>query len=437
MVRGQRGAPTLALWGALLAGVFVSFPSAVLPGVAEGSGPRTTDLLNLVCAGLLVLGVCRSARLHRVIYGTLLVWALTVPWVIMEIYALAGDPDPPVQRLLIRWILCGCSAYLVTVLAESPVLRPRFLYGLLIGVLLSSLTLLHDFLTFSPEDMPIELLVKLAIYDGKDIHDFVYRASGIFGHPNGAAGCVLVGVPVLIGAIEEGRMPRWSIVLALVLMGSVFYLTKSRGALMTSAALVAYWLWSQTRGARLPLVLAGLAIGLGVLTAGGLEMGAGDGVLLDRFLDTDSISVNAEDRWWTIATSLDLMLSNPLGMGSAYVEPLETATGTSATHNAYLELALMGGVPLMVLVVVRLFKAAARLFTRWRPFEAWLAAYLLSIFAFESYFLLVNVPLLTLWLVVSPLRSFGRQTAPEAGAAMQPLQGQDLAVRPATRDLTR
>jgi hypothetical protein len=179
---------------------------------------------------------------------------------------------------------------------------------------------------------------------------------------------------------------------------------------MTSAALVAYWLWCQTRGARFPLVLAGLAIVLGVLTAGGLGTGWDGKVLLERFLDMDGISVNAGDRWWTIATSLDLMLWNPLGMGSAYVEPLATATGTSATHNAYLELALMGGIPIMVLVVVRLVKAAAGLFTPWRPVEAWLAAYLLGIFAFESYFLQVNVPLMTLWLVISPLRSFGRQT---------------------------
>ena len=102
MVTGQHGAPILAPWGALLAGVFVTFPSFLLPGVADGSGPRTTDLLNLACAALLALAVFRSAPLHRVIYGTLLVWALTLPWVFMEIYVLAAPPDPPVQRLLRR-----------------------------------------------------------------------------------------------------------------------------------------------------------------------------------------------------------------------------------------------------------------------------------------------------------------------------------------------
>ncbi len=434
MRRGQHGAASVAHWGPLLVGVSITFPSFVMPGSTDG--PRTTDLLTLACAGLLVLAVFRSAQLHRAISGTLLVWALTLPWVFVEICALAGVPDPPVQRLLIRWILCGCAAYFVAGLVETPALRSRFLHGLLIGVVLSSLTLLHDYLTFSPEDLPVDQLVKLAIYNGKDIHDFIYRASGIFGHPNGAAGCVLVGVPVLIGAIEEGRLPRWSIVIALVFMGAVFYLTKSRGPLIVSAALVAYWLWFQTRGVRLPLVLAGVVAVLGILTVGGLGMGWDQGVFVERFLDINSISVNASDRWWTIATSLDLMLRNPLGMGSAYVEPLEVATGTSATHNAYLELALMGGIPLTVLVVVRLVKTAARLLTPWRPVEAWLAAYFLGIFAFESYFLQVSIQLMTLWLVISPLRSFRRQTSPQTVAPMHLLPGKSMTVNSTTRDLT-
>ena len=148
--------------------------------------------------------------MNRAICIVLLVWALTVPWVFMEIYALSGIPNPPVERLLVRWILCGCSAYWVTVLSETPVLRSSFHYGLLVGIVPSLLTVLYDFLTFSPEDVPIDELVKLAIYNGKDIYDFAYRAYGFFGHPNAAAGCMLLGVPVLIGAIDEGRLPRWS-----------------------------------------------------------------------------------------------------------------------------------------------------------------------------------------------------------------------------------
>lgn len=427
------GAPGGAPWAAFLVGVVVACPAGV-PGVADGSWPRTTDLLALFCVGLLGVAVLKSAELHSAIRGSVLVWAMTLPWVFMEICALAGNPDPPVQRLLIRWILCGFAAYVVAMLADAPLQRSRLLWGVMTGVVLSSFTLIYDFLTFSPEDMPIEQLVNIAIYDGKDIHDFIYRASGIFGHPNAAAGCVLIGVPVLIGAIHERRAPRWSIVIAVALMGMVFYLTKSRGPLVVSGLLVTYWMWSEVRALRLPLVLAGGLVGFGLLAAGGIGV-LGDGALIERFLDFEAISINAGDRWWTIATSLELIMHNPLGMGSAYVELLETATGTSATHSAYLELALMGGIPLLVFVVVRLVKTAANLFTPWRPMEAWLAAYLMGIFAFESYFLQVGIQLITLWLVILPLRSPEGQPVFQQRASTRPRH--ELAAMHAARDATR
>lgn len=398
--------PPLLVWGAVLAGIFITFPSLV-PSVGDASIPRTTDLLNFACAILLGLALLRTADLHVHIHRTLIVWAMALPWIVMELWALGGTSDPPVQRVLIRWILCGFSAYYIAVLADDAVLRPWFLFGLLAGVVCSALTLLYDFMTFSPEDLPIDQLVNLAIYDGKSIHDFVYRAAGIFGHPNAAAGCVLVGVPILIGAIQEGRLPRWSIVFALALMGAVFYLTKSRGPLLTSGILVVYWGWSITRHYWLPIVLAACGVLAGALFIGQFVPGLNDRVLMDRFVDLDSIAVNAGERWWTISTSLDLMLRNPLGMGSAYVVPLDIATGTSATHNAYLELALMGGIPLMLLVVFRLLKAASALRAGRAPVEAWLAAYLIGIFAFESFFLQVNIQLLMFWLLVSPLRPLG------------------------------
>jgi hypothetical protein len=425
------------LWGAFLAGGAVTFP-ATLPGFVADSFPRFPDLLSLFCTGLIVLAFLRAAPLNRAIYGTLIVWAMAVPWALMEIWALGGAPDMPVQRVLVRWILCGSAAYVITVITERPILRTWFLYGLLIGVVCSLMTVVYDFLTFSPLDMSLKDLVDSAITDdSKDIYEFVWRAYGIFGHPNTASACLLIGVPILLGAIEEGRAPRWSVVFALALMGAAFYLTKSRGSLVVSAALLAYWTWSRAKGVRLPLLLAGGVAVLGALAAGGLVSSWGDRVLLDRFLDVDSISINAGDRWWTIATSLDLILLNPLGMGSAYVQPLEIATGTSATHNAYLELALMGGVILMVFVTVRLVKAAAHLLSPQPPIEAWLAAYLLGIFAFENYFLQVNILLITLWLVVTPLRSLARQAASHGKEATLPGPHHSLVVRSTKGDLAR
>ena len=95
----------------------------------------------------------------------------------------------------------------------------------------------------------------------------------------------------------------------------------------------------------------------------------------------------------------------------------------------------MGGIPLLIFVVVRLVKTSAYLFTPWRPVEAWLATYLLGIFAFEAYFLQVSIQLVTLWLVILPLRSSSRQPALQYRATIRPQQ--ELAAMPASIDPTR
>jgi uncharacterized membrane protein len=215
----------------------------LLPGSADGgSGPRTTDIMNAAAAILLFCVVVRGGSLHPAIRFVSLVWLLSFGWIFVEVYSLSDQSDGPIQRVLIRWMMAGCSAYWIAVLMGDARHRYPVVLGQLIGVALSLATVALDWLTFSPEDMPLDQLVNLAIYNGKDIHDFIYRASGIFGHPNGAAGCVLVGVPILIGMIEEKKLPRYAMVAAIILMAATFYMTKSRGPLITSAGLILFWL---------------------------------------------------------------------------------------------------------------------------------------------------------------------------------------------------
>ena len=400
----------------VLAGVCVAFPSFLIPGTADGSGPRTTDILSLTSAGLLAAVLLRGGILHPVIRLITLFWLLSVGWVCVEVYISSPETAAPVQRLLVRWLLCGCSAYWITVLMQDARTRYLVVLGVLLGLIFSFSTIVWDSITFSPEDLPLAVLVDLAIYNGKSIHDFIYRAYGIFGHPNGAAGCVLIGVPFLIGLIEEKKIPRYCIALALILMAGTFYLTKSRGPLLTSLGLILFWIVACNRrsGAILASIGTAAAVGVMALVFGEISSTIQD-ALLDRFTDTGSITVNVDDRWWTIAAAMRMILTHPLGMGSGYLEPLAIETGTTATHNAYLELALMGGVPLALLVAVRLLRTASWLFTPNRPIEAWVAAYLACIFLFETYFLQVNIPILTLWLLRGPAQRLGRAEQPRRG----------------------
>ena len=264
-------------------------------------------------------------------------------------------------------------------------------------------------------------LVRVAIYSGTDPADIEYRASGIFGHPNGAAGCILIAIPILIGMVEERRLPRSALWLGVGIEALVFYFTKSRGSLLVSAGLLAYWLLVCAPPLyRVPSAIL-MAIA-GVLLLGALShLDFTQSVWLRRFADTEAISTNASDRWWTITTAFDLVLRHPFGIGSSYGALLAEATGTDAAHNAFLELALLGGLPLAIFVAARLIGAASLLVTPYRPMEFWLAAYFIGIFLFETYFVQVNIPILTIWVLWFPRRAVAEaEVEPQIPRGMTP-----------------
>jgi hypothetical protein len=396
----------MAVFGA---GVCLGFPAPALPGFGEGNFPRLPDMVNFLAGGLLLIGVVRQEPLHRAIIMVAFVCALCFGWTIAETFYLSSTSEPPIQRVLFRWILSCCSMYWLIVMMERREQRLLILFGLLAGLGLSATTVVYDFATFNPESMPVEQLVLLAIYNGKEIHDFIYRASGIFGHPNGAAGCLLIGVPIIIGLIEEKILPRASMLAAVALIGVVFYLTKSRGAMLTAGALVVLWAVCFTSKSEKLILFLLIALCLAVTAAASPSFLSG--TFADRLLDFESISINAGDRWWTMSTSLDLILKHPFGMGSSYGHQLSVATGTDATHNAYLELGLMAGLPLMLFVIGGLCSTASLLASPHRPVEAWAAAYLIGIFFFETYFLQVNMPIYALWLLWRPRQPQGTSAA--------------------------
>jgi hypothetical protein len=405
---------------AFLFGVCISFPAVVFPPLAEDSGPRLPDLANLLGALALVAALSQGKQLHRVASMLATICALSFGWLVAEAYFSYRVPDPILQRVLFRWFSACFAVYWLVLLMQH---RNRFslCLGLLAGALLSLVTVFYDYVGFHPESMDPKSLVRVAIYSGTDPADIEYRASGIFGHPNGAAGCILIAIPILIGMVEERRLPRSALWLGVGIEALVFYFTKSRGSLLVSAGLLAYWLLVCAPPLyRVPSAIL-MAIA-GVLLLGALShLDFTQSVWLRRFADTEAISTNASDRWWTITTAFDLVLRHPFGIGSSYGALLAEATGTDAAHNAFLELALLGGLPLAIFVAARLIGAASLLVTPYRPMESWLAAYFIGIFLFETYFVQVNIPILTIWVLWFPRRAVAEaEVEPQIPRGMTP-----------------
>jgi O-antigen ligase len=121
-------------------------------------------------------------------------------------------------------------------------------------------------------------------------------------------------------------------------------------------------------------------------------------IITDRFAGGSEMSENAGERADTMMTAIGLIVEHPFGMGAAYTYEMEAKVGLEATHNAFLQLTLLGGLPLSLAITLLLVASAKGVLHRDARLESWLAAYLCMVFFFETAFFISSIPALTLWL---------------------------------------
>ena len=114
----------------------------------------------------------------------------------------------------------------------------------------------------------------------------------------------------------------------------------------------------------------------------------------------------------TTIRALELAFRNPLGIGAEYQGRLAamTASGLEATHNAWLYLALVAGLPLALYMFFALTRQAVSLFSR-SAIEGWLALQVIGLFFFEEFYRIPVFMIITLWLITAP-RMEERSTHP-------------------------
>lgn len=386
----------LASGGCAIVGCLITFP-ALIP--AAPPGLRTSEIISLLAIFGIIFGSVFGHKLHRSAVPLAMAFALSAVWIIIEISNVSlGLGSSRARMILVRWILSLPCAYWLGVGMTSTRHRRTLALGIVAGTLLSFGTVYYDQMTFDPSS-------SVAVGEG---HQPVwvngqYRASGIFSHPNAAAGVVLLAVPFIIGLIEERRLRRICVALPIVLTASVFSLTMTRGpTLVAVCIIVAHLLRGSVRHK-----LAALLVG-GVLAAfawSGMEAHPlGAEPLMQRMTDVSNIEGGARVRSMTTITSIEIAITHPFGVGSRYEQLLEEATGYTATHNGYVQLALLGGFPLMLFVAASLFGHGNPMYRNTHKIEAWTALYIAGALMFENQFFISTFSVLTLWLLWDPAR---------------------------------
>jgi hypothetical protein len=269
--------------------------------------------------------------------------------------------------------------------------------GLMLGILASTMTVVVDSIHFAQSGKPaFETATTQLTWVGGS-----YRAVGIYGHPNGASIACLAGVPLLIGLANErlralgqvrpGRVVFIATLCAVVWIGTVFYLTKSRGGTIGSSAVLIYWLarnWPRSIG------MAAVAAAVLAILASVFQLVDFTSVFA-RFTDPAELTQNSSGRIATTLEAIGLAWEYPLGIGGAHVDILLRTTGFPTTHNAYLQIALLGGLPVTLLICVPLLIVAFR-FLSMQRIETCLAFYITLVSFFESIFYSPPTPLLFL-----------------------------------------
>jgi hypothetical protein len=212
------------------------------------------------------------------------------------------------------------------------------------------------------------------------------RSAGLEGHPNAGAAISSLAVPLSLYLYYAYRTHIVVVALGIgvMLAGVQFTETRSVGlvSLVTVLTVFSTNVLKTGRSLRLAALLA--YVGLPILLFLGPPAG------WSRWLDYQDIQANSGERLLSNAGALQISFQHPLGLGvDTAVQMLYDYTGIVATHNAFLQAALVYGPLLGGALALLLLIMTLRLFLNsnaMRGLETVLALQMFGLFFFEEHF---------------------------------------------------
>ena len=344
------GAVFVLLWNHLW---FVDLADRSSLAAAE-DGSTLTQLLFVVTGLSMAAAIYRIGPRHL---RPLATWPLMLCALWLGLTALLSiEPSLSLRRLTLFAIAAMLSAG-VLIVARSPRQLALTLAGAALVILASSY-------------LAVALVPNLAIHSAFDVnsdpsHPGLWR--GIFPHKNeaGAAMVVLVIIGFYVAAAAS-RMLGWSIVL---LAAGFLVASGSKTAILLLPVILAVTGLCQvlTGGFARSLLLLGPIIGFSLVSIGSVLVAPirdAVGALL-----TDATFTGRSEIWQFAIDNIFVRPWRGWGIGAFWMtertmyggaEELTWVTSANHSHNAYLDTALIGGFPFLVLTVVAFVLAPVR-----------------------------------------------------------------------------
>jgi hypothetical protein len=381
------------LWP-FLAGFLLTVNLYILPFLA--TSPRATDLSGLVLAAWVLWRLARG-RQEPVSLATVGVVALVpVLWLFFSV--LNGDPVTTV--LTARWLLALPWALALILLQDDRARQESFAWGLVAGSLANVLVIILQWLGFEGLLQAVGLSSSGANYTQFVSHQV--RIPGLHGHHNASSSVTSLLVPAGFFLYFRHRMNLTALLGCLLALAVALHLTSTRSPLLVTIVTVVL-ATAVARRLRLSFLL-GTAL-LTFLIPLLLVYGPPGGWA--RWKNTEALISNATERQDSGLGALALSVEHPLGMGVTQGRILlSEKTGIRAAHNAFLQGALVWGLPFGLLLLAGMV-AAVVAGLKGDPggffLPGLLAVHLCGLFMFEEHLNNPTFIILAAWLMAAGL----------------------------------
>ena len=325
--------------GPWLAGFLLTVNIYLVPILT--SSPRATDLGGFFLAGWIIFRLVRSRQdsVPLVAVG----WTALTPLIWLFFTILNGDSATGV--LAARWLLALPWALALVLLVDDEEKQIQFAWGLVVGGLINTLVII---LQWQGMESYLQLLGLSSA--GANYHTYVsfkVRIPGLHGQHNASSSVISLLIPAIFCLYFKGRCKLSHLLLALSGMMISLHLTSTRSPLIAAVLTVGFASLLARRFGRSVLIgfiLVSLLVPLVAVYGppGGWA----------RWKNTEALVSNASERSDSTLGAARLAVEHPLGLGVKQGEKmLSGRTGIGATHNAFIQAALVFGLPLALLIL--------------------------------------------------------------------------------------
>ncbi len=378
-----------------LAGFFLSVNLYLMPGLA--SSPRATDLGGVLLGLWILARLVRGRQSMRHLAGVAAVALIPILWLFFSLL----NGQLPTAVLTARWLLAVPWALALLLIPDHENRQYGFARGLLIGGLVNTLVIVLQQLGMQAQLQMIGLSSSGANYTEFVSHQL--RIPGLHGQHNASSAVTSLMIPTGFFLYFRRRMGiAWLLGCILALLIAL-NLTSTRSPLVVTVATIGF---ASVRARRFKLSIALGVFLLGVIGPLVLVYGPPGG--WSRWKDTQAMTSNATEREDSNWGALELSLDHPLGMGEVRGhELLAEKTGLPSTHDAFLQAALIWGLPFGLLLAAGVTAMIIRGSGQGRGvlfLPGLLAFHMAGLFMFEEHLNNPTFIILTLWLVALALQ---------------------------------